>query len=65
MTEKIPQANFQRRRKKEVFKSTPGDEQQVHWTEAEYEEIAPNTWQLVYGSEKDLGLVEEKDKKKE
>lgn len=64
MMEKNSQENFQRRRKKEIFKSTPMNEQKPHWTEAEYEEITPNTWQLVYGTERDLGLVEGKDKKK-
>ena len=40
-------------------KASPVGRSEVHWIEAEYEEIAPGCWQKVYGTEKDLGPVQE------
>lgn len=46
------------RRKRVRFKASPINSPEVHWFEAEYEEIKPGVWQKVYGTEKDLGPVE-------
>lgn len=45
------------RRKWARFKASPIDKSEVHWFEAEYEEIKPGVWQKIYGTEKDLGPV--------
>jgi hypothetical protein len=40
-----------------LIKATPIDSSEIHWFEVEYEEVAPNCWQKVYGSERDLGPI--------
>lgn len=47
----------QPRRKWARFKASPVRSPEVHWFEAEYEEVEPGKWQKVPGTEKDLGLV--------
>lgn len=47
-----------RRRKRVRFKASPIGSVEIHWFEAEYEEIEPGKWQKVYGTEKDLGPVD-------
>lgn len=58
------QKEFKPHREKRRFRATPTDEEEVHWFEAEYEEIRPGVWQKVPGTEKDLGPVPKEKKEK-
>ena len=37
---------------------------ELHWFEAEYEEIFPGVWQMVPGTLRDLGPISKEDQKR-
>ncbi len=57
---KIPEN--QRARKKEQFIACPTNGISCHKFEAEYWETYPGVWEMVPGTQKDLGPVEKTDK---